>query len=123
MYQMSVVIAQKEPRVAERLAHALRARFRNVAIAHSNAELHDAIAKGRARAAIVDLELVKLKELRELCEDFRGTAVVATHRAPDEQMWKSCMEDGAADCCHPEEIDVMLRAIVSSAPISRAHAA
>ncbi len=124
MYQYSVVIAQKEQAMAERLAHALRARFKNVAVAHSPAEVHDAIAKGQAKAAIVDLELVNRKQLNQLCKDFEGTAVVATHRAPDEDMWKACMEAGAADCCHPEELDVMLRAIVASAPlVRRAHAA
>lgn len=121
MYQLSVVIAQKEQAMAERLAHALRARFKNVAVAHSAAEIKEAIAKGHAKAAIVDLDLLNRKQLNELCKQF---TVVATHRAPDETMWKECMEAGAADCCHPAELDVMQRAIVSSAPVMRkAHAA
>ncbi len=124
MQHVSVVIAQKDPSFAQQLANSLQGRFRHVAVARSGAELADALAKHRAQAAIVDLELVANDELQHLCHDFGRTVVVATHRSPDEEMWMTSMELGATDCCHRADVDSMLRAISHNVVLTRtAHAA
>ncbi len=124
MQHLSVVIAQKDQAAASQLATTLRGRFRHVAVAHSSTEIHDAILKNRANAAIVDLELVQSDELKELCQEFKRTAIVATHRSPDEEMWMSCLQSGAADCCHRTDVEGMLRAIANNVVLTRAaHAA
>ena len=64
MQHLSVVIAQKDQAAASQLATTLRGRFRHVAVAHSSKEIHDAILKNRANAAIVDLELLQSDEFR-----------------------------------------------------------
>ena len=123
MNQLSVVIAQKDQVAAERLAQVLRARCKHVAVARSKEEAQQAIAKNRANAAVVDLELLEGDQLRDLCQEYRGTAIVATHRSPDEEMWMACLESGAADCCYRGDVDGLLRAITSNARLSRARAA
>ena len=92
-------------------------------VARTEAEIEEAILKHRANAAIVDLELVKAEELRKLCHEFGRTAVVATHRSPDEAMWMNSMELGAADCCDRSDVEGMLRAISHNVVMTRAHAA
>ncbi len=124
MQHLTVVIAQKDQAAASQLATTLRGRFRHVAVAHSSTEIHDAILKNRANAAILDLELIKSDELKQLCQEFNRTAIVATHRSPDEEMWMTCLENGAADCCHRTDVEGMLRAIANNVVLTRAaHAA
>lgn len=124
MHHLSVVIAQADQIAAERLARAFRSRFRQVTLAHSPSEVAQAVKNSRADAAIVDLELLERDDLRRLCEDCPRTAVVVTHRSPDEDMWMACLEVGAADCLHRFDVDGMLRAISHNTPLARAaHAA
>ncbi len=124
MQHLSVVIAQKDQAAASQLATTLRGRFRHVAVAHSSTEIHDAILKNRANAVIVDLELVKGEDLNRLCHEFNHAAIVATHRSPDEEMWMTCLANGAADCCQRTDVEGMLRAIANNVVLTRAaHAA
>ncbi len=123
MNGMSVVIAQKEQAVAERLARTLRNHFRSVVVARSQSEIAEAIAKTRASAAVVDLEMVDDRELEDLCHEFHHTAVICTHRTPDDEMWTSSLEKGAADCCERSDVDGVMRAIRQNVVLSRAHAA
>jgi DNA-binding response OmpR family regulator len=120
MNQFTVVVAQKDQVAAERLAQVLRGRCKQVAIAHSREEVEHAILKTRANAAIVDLELLESDQLRDLCEEHRNTAIVATHRSPDEEMWMACLESGAADCCYRGDVDGLLRAIANNVTLTRA---
>jgi len=120
MQHLSVVIAQKDQAAASQLATTLRGRFRHVAVAHSGTEIHDTILKNRANVAIVDLELLKSYEFKQLCHEFDQTAIVATHRSPDEAMWMACLKNGAADCCQRTDIEGMLRAIASNVVLTRA---
>ncbi len=110
MHTLSIVVAQRNPAIADELARLLQLRVRHVAVAHSRAELSGEIWRMRPDAAVVDLELFNREELRQLCTDFRGTALIVTHHAPDEAMWKACMDAGALDCCHCDA-EGILRAI------------
>ncbi len=123
MTGLSIVVAQKESAAADRLAHTLRNHFRSVVVARSTQEIAETRAKTRASAAVVDLEMVNPNQLQDICHEFHHTAVICTHRTPDEEMWTSSLERGAADCCEREDIDAVLRAIRQNVVIARAHAA
>lgn len=120
MNHLSVVIAQKDQGAAERLAQKLSNCIGHVSIAHSRDEVRQVILKTRANAAIVDLELLDNDELRELCHEYGKTAIVATHRSPDDEMWMACLDCGAADCCYREDVDGLLRAISHNVTLARA---
>jgi ActR/RegA family two-component response regulator len=120
MNHLTVVVAQKDQVAAERLAQMLRGRCKHVAIALSKDEVQQAILKTRANAAIVDLELLEDDQLQDLCQEYPSTAIVATHRSPDEEMWMACLESGAADCCYPGDVDGVLRAITQNTRSARA---
>ena len=123
MQHLSVVIAQKDRVSAERLSLEFKRHFRNVLLAHSHVEIHDAITKLSAHAVIVDLELINLDELRRLCQNSLGAAVIATHRSPDDEMWMQCLAIGAADCCQVDDVDGLLRAIAHNVHFAHARAA
>jgi CheY-like chemotaxis protein len=124
MHSLSVIVALKSPSAASQIASQFRTRVREVAIAHSRAELHTAMAKRRADAIVVDLELCSCADLRQFCDDLHGIPVVATHRSPDDDMWTKCMDAGAVDCCHSADTEGLLRAIQQNVRLVRyAHAA
>jgi DNA-binding response OmpR family regulator len=124
MQHLSVVVAQKDHAAAQRLARALEGRFRHVAVAPSGDDIESTLLKNRAQALIVDLKLLNRDKLEHLCREFTHTAVVATQRSPDEDMWMACLQVGAADCLDRSDVDGMLRAISHTVPLSRsAHAA
>ncbi len=104
MKPLTVVIAQNDPRSAERLAASLHSHFRAVSVARSVDELRNAIPKHRADLAVVDLELATLPDIADLHREFPETMVVCTHRAPDEEMWPSVIEAGASDYCQTSDV-------------------
>jgi DNA-binding response OmpR family regulator len=120
MHELTVVIAQKDQAAADHLTDVLQGRFRRVTVAHSGPELHEAILKLNANAAIVDLELINDEQLRNLCSAYPYTVVVATHRTPDIEMWMTCLDLGATDCCHRNDVEGMLRAITHNVHLARA---
>ncbi|MGH9556861.1 MAG: hypothetical protein ACRD2Y_13670, partial [Terriglobales bacterium] len=63
MPQSTVVLALTSPRSAEVLAVALHAHFDTVAVVHAPEHLQPALLKFRANVAVVDLEMVGLKDV------------------------------------------------------------
>ncbi len=120
---LSVIIAQKDRASSDRLALELNRHVRNIAVAHSHVEIHDAIVKLNAQVVIVDLELIGLDDLRRLCQNSLGASVIATHRSPDDEMWMECLAIGAADCCRVDDVDGILRAIAHNLHFAHARAA
>lgn len=123
MQSLSIVVAQKDQASAHRIAQSLRNHVRQVFIAKTADEISEAILKLHAQAAIVDLELMQDAQLRQLCLHFDRTAVVTTHRAPDDEMWMESMTLGAVDCCQQGDTDGILRAIAHNVLLTRANAA
>lgn len=111
MQPLNVVVAYSDAKAAETLAASLHDHFHSVCIARSLDELRRAIPRHRAEMAIVDLEMVPMGEIEELCHEFGKIFVVCTHRVPDEQMWAAALSVGAIDCCHSTDV----RGIVSAA--------
>jgi len=113
MQPLDVVIAARDPQSATDLAVSLTRHFRSVSVAGSMEEVRHAIPKLRARLAVVDLELASLSEVRALCLEFDSTAVVCTHRIPDEEMWASALAAGAIDCCQHGDVAGIVAAVRS----------
>ncbi len=111
MRPINAVLAHQDSGSARFLAASLTKEFRNLLLANSAQELRSSVARYRAPFAVIDLELVSLAELKELCHEFPATAFVAVHRLADDRMWAEALAMGAVDCCHPSD----LRGILMSA--------
>ena len=110
MRPINAVLAYHDSLSAERLATVLRSEFRNLAVAKSAEEFSTAVDRLRAPFAVVDLELIKLDEVKQLCAQFPSTAFVCIHRLADDRMWTDALAAGAVDCCHSTDVRGVLRA-------------
>ena len=123
MRPINVVLAHHDAVSAERLAASLGKEFRNLVIAKSPEEARSAVARFRAPFAVVDLELIDLSELRELCQNFPSTAFVCIHRLADDRMWMQALANGAVDCCHCNDLRGILMASERYVVLSRGRSA
>jgi AmiR/NasT family two-component response regulator len=122
MQLLTVVVAHADSVAAQQLSNSLRAHFRRVAVANDKPGLRDAIEHHRAHLAIVDLDIVPLDEVKELCEEYSATGVVCVHRAPDYELWNAAMSAGALECCHPTDLPSILNAM-RARPMAKGRAA
>jgi len=90
--------------------------------ADSQATLREAIERNRAHLAIVDLDMVPVEQIKQICSDYAGVGVVCVHRAPDYEMWDAAMKAGALECCHPSDIPAILNAM-RSRPMAKSRSA
>ncbi|MGH9509851.1 MAG: hypothetical protein ACRD2Q_08485 [Terriglobales bacterium] len=123
MPQSTVVLALTSPRSAEVLAVALHAYFDTVAVVHAPEHLQPALLKFRANVAIVDLEMVGLKDVEGLHREFPHVLLVCTHRIPDEAMWAAALSGGALDCFSTSDVRNIVAAAVGSRPTQSSSAA
>jgi len=123
MQPINAVLAHHDGASAQRLGESLRKEFRNLVIANSAQDLRSAVARFRAPFAVVDLELVDLSDLKELCHDYPATAFVCIHRLADDRMWSEALAMGAVDCCHCEDLRGILVASDRYVVLSRNRAA
>ena len=122
MQSLTVVVAHADSTAAQQLTNNLRAHFRKVAVAGDHVGLREAIERNRANLAIVDLDMVTVEQVKDICAEYGSTAVVCVHRAPDFEMWNSAMNAGALECCHPTDIPSILNAL-RSRPAAKARSA
>lgn len=123
MRPINAVLAHHDSSSAQRLGESLRKEFRNLVVANSAQDLRSAVARFRAPFAVVDLELVELPEIKELCCEYPATAFVCIHRLADDRMWSEALAMGAVDCCHAEDLHGILLASERYVVLSRARAA
>jgi DNA-binding NarL/FixJ family response regulator len=121
MRPINVVLAYHDPLSAERLAAVLRNQFRSLVVAKSPDEVSSAVARLRAPFAVVDLELIGMAELKQLCAQFPSTAFVCIHRLADDRMWTEALAMGAVDCCHSSDVHGILLASERYVVLSRSH--
>ena len=112
MQSANVVLFQSDPAIAQLLAVNLRGQFHSVHVARSLGELRAAIAKHRARVAILDVELSGLADVNQLHQEFPGVAIVCTHRLADEELWTQAINQGADDVCMPWHADDAVRSVL-----------
>jgi hypothetical protein len=123
MRPINVVLAHHDTSSAERLAASLNLQFRNLIVAKSCEEVKSAVANFRAPFAVVDLELISLDELKQVCRQFPSTAFVCIHRLADDQMWSEALASGAMDCCTANDVPGILQASDWYVVLRRSHSA
>jgi hypothetical protein len=123
MRPINVVLAHHDAVSAERLAASLTKEFRNLTVAKSSGEARSAVGRLRAPFAVVDLELISLPELQQLCREFPATAFVCIHRLADDRMWTEVLSKGAVDCCHSDDLHGIMLASERYVVLSRGRSA
>ncbi len=123
MRPINAVLAHHDPGSAQYLAASLAKEFRNLPLAESAQELRSTVARFRAPFAVVDLELISLAELKELCGEFSSTAFVCIHRLADDRMWAEALAMGAVDCCQSDDLRGILLAAERYVVLRRGHTA
>lgn len=123
MRPINAVLAHRDPGAAQYLAGSLTKEFRNLLVARSAFELRSSVARFRAPFAVVNLELIGLPELKELCREFPATAFVAVHRLADDRMWAEALAMGAVDCCQSDDLRGILMAAERYVVLSRSRTA
>lgn len=109
----SVVVLEKDPRIALLLAGSLRPRF-NVHVTDSQEELRDKLAKNSPEAVVVSIEHWRLKDVENLHQEFPALPIVCTHRVPDEEMWMAALEAGASDVCPADDTENVVTSVLRS---------
>jgi len=123
MRPFNAVLAHRNPQSVEPLMASLRKQFRNLLLAGSLDEARSAVARFRASFAVLDLELIRLAEVKELCSEFPATAFVCVHRLADDLMWSQALAAGAMDCCLTSDLKSILDASERYVALSRQAAA
>lgn len=118
----SVVVLEKDPRVARSLAGGLRPHFA-VQVINSREELRDRLAKGHPEAVVLNIEYWRLTDVESLRQEFPQLPIVCTHRIPDEEMWMAAMDAGASDICPADDVANVLTSVLRSMALSRRAAA
>jgi hypothetical protein len=92
MRPVNAVLAHRDAASAGCLAASLKNEFRNLAIVRSSKEVCAAVAQLRAPFAVVDLELVSLAELKDLCARFRrqhlSAFIASLMRGCGRKLWR-----------------------------------
>jgi DNA-binding NtrC family response regulator len=118
----SVVVLEKDPRVARSLAGGLRPHFA-VQLINTREELRDRLATNHPEALVLNIEYWRLTDVKSLHQDFPELPIVCTHRIPDEEMWMAAMEAGASDTCQVDDVGNVLTSVLRSLALSRSAAA
>ena len=118
----SVVVLERDPRVARSLAGGLHPHFA-VQLINNHEELRDRLSKSHPEAVVLTIEYWRLTDVRSLHQDFPQLPIVCTHRVPDEEMWMAAMDAGASDICPVDDVENVLTSVLRSMAVSRGAAA
>jgi DNA-binding NtrC family response regulator len=116
MQYSSVVVLQKDARVAQSMVASLCNSFFSVRSVPSLDELRAGVIKHRAEIVVLDMEIASLDDIHCLSREFPSVPIVCTHRLADEEMWTSALNAGAADVCPPTDTKAVLLAALRNAP-------
>src|ERR1700758_4567013 len=118
----SIVVLERDPRVARSLAGGLRPHF-SVYFTNSREELRDRLSKNHPEAVVLNIEQWRLTDVESLHRDFPTLPIVCTHRIPDEEMWMAALEAGASDVCPTDDVANVLTSVLRSLALARTAAA
>jgi DNA-binding response OmpR family regulator len=118
----SVVVFEKDPKVARYLALGLRPHF-SVQVIQSREELRARLAGKHPEVVVLDLEDCRLTEVASLHRDFPALPIVCIHRIPDEEMWMAALEAGASDVCPADDVVAVLTSVLRSMALAHGTAA
>jgi len=118
----SVVVLEKDPKVARSLAGGLRPHF-SVQLIQSREELRERLAKNHPEAVVLNIEYWRMTDVESLHHDFPELPIVCTHRIPDEEMWMAALDAGASDMCPADDVENVLTSVRRGMALSRGAAA
>ena len=118
----SVVVLEKDPRVARSLIGGLRPHF-SVDVTVSREELRDKVERTNPEAVVLNIEYWRLTDVESLHRDFPQLPIVCTHRVPDEEMWMAALDAGASDVCPSDDVGKVMTSVLRSTALSRTAAA
>ena len=118
----SVIVLEKDPRVARSLAGGLNPHF-SVDVTGSHEELRAKVERTNPEAVVLNIEHWRLTDVERLHRDFPKLPIVCTHRIPDEEMWMAALEAGASDVCPSDDVGNVLTSVLRSTAVSRSAAA
>jgi DNA-binding response OmpR family regulator len=107
----SVVLLEKDPKVAQYLAFGLRPHFHSVDVMESHDELRQHVSANQPQALVLDIEYWRLTDVEKLHHDFPELPIVCTHRIPDDEMWTAALEAGASDVCPDYDVASVLSSV------------
>jgi len=99
MQALTIIVFQRDPRLAQALASTLSLHYHAVHMTTSIEELRVDVSRYRADVAVLDIEASNLAEVEHLHREFPGVSIVCTHRVADEEMWAAALNAGASDMC------------------------
>jgi DNA-binding NtrC family response regulator len=118
----SVLLLEKDPKVALLLSRSLQSRF-NVHLIESREGMRENVAKNNSEAVVLNIEQCGLTDVENLHAEFPSLPIVCTHRIPDEEMWMAALEAGASDVCPVDDPQNVLTSVLRSVALSRGTAA
>ena len=121
MFQ-SVVVLEKDPKVARCLVGGLRPHY-SVHLTGSREELRDNLTRTRPEAVVLNIEHGLLADVESLRRDFPALPIVCTHRIPDDEMWMAALAAGASDVCPADDVENVLTSVRKNVALSRSAAA
>ena len=122
MQALTIVVYQRDPRLAQALASTLSQHYHAVYVATSVEELRVDIARHRGDVAVIDIEESCLAEVERLHREFPQVSIVCTHRVADEEMWAAALNAGASDMCPAFDTKAIVLSAERSAWLDHARA-
>jgi DNA-binding NarL/FixJ family response regulator len=118
----SVVLLEKDPKVALLLASGLQSHFK-IHVIESLEEFRESVARDNPDALVVNLGQSRLTDVQSLHTEFPSLPIICTHRIPDEELWMAALEAGASDVCPEDDPANVLISVLRSVALSRGAAA
>jgi len=115
----SVVLLERDPKVAQFLAGGLRSHFKVVYVTHSRDEVRENVSRNHAEALVLDIDYGRLADVETLHHDFPKLPIVCTHRIPDEELWMAALEAGASDVCADDDLHNVLTSVLRNVELAR----
>jgi len=110
----SIVVLEKDPRLALSLAGSLRREFSCVQVTTSEEDLRAKIRRDSSGAVVFSIESGRLSDVSILHAEFPLLPIICTHRVPDEDMWMAALGAGATDVCAVNDVRGILDAVLRS---------
>jgi DNA-binding response OmpR family regulator len=119
----SVVVLERDPRVAQFIAGGLRTHFTSVQVIESRDELREKLSRSRPQALVLDIEYGRLADVQTVRREYPLLPIVCTHRIPDEELWMAALDAGASDVCPADDVQSVLTSVLRSLATSNRVAA
>ena len=123
MQALTILVYQRDTRLAQSLASTLSLHYHSVHVANSIEEIRSTIPSRGADVAILDIEQSCLADVARLHREFPRLPIVCTHRIADEAMWTAALDAGASDMCPAFDANGILQSAERYVALAQSHRA